>query len=66
MSEYTLGELDAETQVKITNELTEILEKYDCEMQVSSTIHILKREPKLVVSPYDSNTGKETDTTTEA
>lgn len=58
--DYTLEEPSKEDADKITAELKEVLEKYDCEMQVTSTINILKRTyPDVVESPYNGTDNKE-------
>lgn len=67
---YDLIELSKEEGDKITEELKVILEKYDCEMQITSTITILKRVPKEenIESPYGniSETTEETNSETES
>lgn len=40
---YELKELSPEEATKVTAELQEVLAKYDCEMGVSSSITIMKR-----------------------
>lgn len=47
----TLRELDPETAKKVTEELTAVLAKYNCEMGVTSNINILKRVEEPVLSP---------------
>lgn len=52
--DYSLGEPSKEENLRLTEELKAILEKYDCEMQVTSTINILKRiHADVVESPYN-------------
>lgn len=65
--EYSLEEPSKEDADAVTAELKEVLEKYDCEMQVTSTINILKRTyPDVVKSPYNgTESTTETDTTSE-
>lgn len=74
--EYTLGEPSAEESTQVTEELKAVLEKYDCEMQVISTINILKRiypnkEDIVIESPYNGtditeNKEENTESTTES
>lgn len=51
---YTLEELPPEEQKTITEKITAILEEHDCEIQIASQIHILKRQPSLKVDESDS------------
>lgn len=67
---YKLEELSKEEAEQITAELTAVLDKWNVEMGVSSSINIMKRVEEGVLSPLqpdgDSNNIKEeTDTTTE-
>lgn len=69
--DYQTSELTNEEMAEVTKELQDVLEKYDCEMQVLSNIHILKRQnvetPEkvdVISSPYDG-TDKTADSTTE-
>jgi hypothetical protein len=45
MEPYTLEDLSPEEAKAIQTELTAVLEKYNCDMTVSSRIEILKRVP---------------------
>ncbi len=45
MTDYTLEEPTKEVADNLTTELQAILAKYDCEITVSSEIHILQRKP---------------------
>ena len=51
---YKLEELSKEEAEQITAELTAILDKYDVEMGVSSSINIMKRVEEGVLSPLQS------------
>ena len=69
MEDYTLTDLSLEEQEAIKKDIDTVLEKYNAEIQVTSTIHILKRVESEIPSPYtidesDSN-GKKSDTTPE-
>lgn len=54
---YTLKELGPEEAANITKELQEVLAKYDCEIGITSTMNIMKRQadeaeqPAPVLSP---------------
>lgn len=71
--DYTTTELSEQEIADVTKELQEVLAKYNCEMQVISNIHILKRVPvevaekvEVIKSPYDgAGSTPETDTTSE-
>lgn len=55
MSEdYTLAELSLEEQQAVQKDINAVLEKYDCEIQIASQIHILKRQSTLKVDESDS------------
>lgn len=69
--DYQTVELTQEEMANVTKDLQDILEKHNCEMQVISNIHILKRqiveEPEkidVIKSPYDGEkpTNNETET----
>lgn len=65
--DYQTVELTNEEIADVTKALQDVLEKYDCEMQVISNIHILKRQ-KIdgITSPYGNEpTNKETNDTSE-
>ena len=69
MEDYTLTDLSLEEQEAIKKDIDTVLEKYNAEIQVTSTIHILKRVEPNSPSPYtinesDSN-GKEDTSTSE-
>lgn len=63
---HNLKELTKEEAEQLTKELTAVLEKYNCEIGVKSSIEILKRveikQEDGVESPYieNGNTGEST------
>lgn len=66
--EHTTTELTPSEMEAVTKDMQTVLEKYDCEMQVISNIHILKRIPienakNMVKSPYD---GTDTETSNDS
>lgn len=46
MEDYELEELNTEESESLTKDMQAILEKYNCEMGVKSSIFIMKRVPK--------------------
>ena len=63
---YRLEEFPPEEGKKLTEELQEILKKYNAEMGTTSTITLFRRveteEPTLSpIQPYDTGNGNETD-----
>ncbi len=61
---YTLQPLSEEEFKNLSSELTEVLNKYNAELGVKSTIEILKRVEKKedVTSPYTDDKGEATET----
>ena len=60
---YTLQPLPEEEFKNLSSELTEVLNKYNAELGVKSTIEILKRvEKQDVTSPYTDDKGESTET----
>lgn len=73
--DYQTVELTQQEMAEVTAAMQEVLEKFDCEMQVISNIHILKRETvekpeqiDVLPSPYGEDQSKEKadDTPTES
>lgn len=65
-SDYQTVELSQQEMADVTKDLQEVLAKHDCEMQVISNIHILKRQPvetpeqiDVLPSPYGEDQSKE-------
>ena len=66
MPDYELVEFPKEEADKLTKELQDVLAKYNGEMGVTSTITLLKRVPKEIISPIQPNgNGDNTDTKEE-
>lgn len=60
--DYELEPLDEVEGQKLTDELQEVLAKYDAEIGVSSSIQLLKRVPRPIPSPDEflPDNGEET------
>lgn len=65
-SEYTTRALTKEEGDALTAEMIAVLEKYNAEMGVKSTIEILKRVPKDIVSPFMPKNDGNNDKTEES
>lgn len=63
--DFTTRELTKEEGEIVSKDLTEILNKHNCEIGVVSSIQILKRVPKDIVSPFMPNNNGESDNTKE-
>lgn len=62
MEDYTLEEPSKEESEALTKDLQEVLAKHNCEMGVSSSINLLKRVPKDILSPIQNNEGEDKET----
>lgn len=52
---YRLEELSPEEGAKLTADMQKVLEKYDAELGVTSSIQLLKRVSTSVLSPIQPN-----------
>lgn len=69
MAEFTTRDVTKEEGEALTKDLQEVLAKHDAELGISSTIQLLKRVPKEMLSPFmqpngDSKTEENTDSKT--
>lgn len=65
--EYTTRELTKEEGNVLTKDLQDVLEKHNAEMGVVSSIQLLKRVPKEIISPFMPKTdGTNPDKTEES
>lgn len=65
-TDYQTVELSQEEMADVTRDLQEVLARHDCELQVISNIHILKRQAvekptsvDVLPSPYDGEPNNE-------
>jgi len=54
--QYTTVPLEKEEFEALSKEMTALLEKYNCEIGITSNLQMLKRIPQPVESPYATTT----------